>query len=79
MNKRQARLVEEVRRAQHNCRFEALARMLEAFGYLARESGSSHVVFRRAGSPPLTVPRSVPVKLIYVRKALDALLAIEEA
>ena len=53
--------------------------MLEAFGYLARESGSSHVVFRRAGSPPLTVPRSVPVKLIYVRKALDALLAIEEA
>jgi hypothetical protein len=51
--------------------------MLEAFGYVARETGSSHVVFRRPGSLALSIPKHKPVKRRYVDAALAAVLALE--
>lgn len=78
MDKQQQRLLEAVKATQANCRFEDLARLLEAFGYVARETGSSHVVFRRPGRTPLSVPRHRPVNRTYVRQALAAIAELEK-
>lgn len=75
MDKRLQRLFMKVLISRNNCRFDDIARLLEALGYVGRSSGSSHTTFRRPGSVPITVPFKRPVKRIYVDEVLKIALA----
>ena len=49
-------------------RFDELRKVLESFGYEMHSprSGSSHFTFRKAGCPPITIPKHEPIKTVYV-------------
>jgi len=50
-------------------RFEELKKVLESYGYVmnAPRSGSSHYTFRKNGCNPITIPKHIPIKLVYVQ------------
>lgn len=77
--KRLVKLAEDVMRNPRNVGFEELRRLLEGFGYECRQprGGSSHYVFRKPGSMPISVPRNRPVNKKYVTVVID-LLNLEE-
>lgn len=56
-----------------NISFEELKKVLENSGYKGENSGGSHWVFRKDGEVSLTIPYKRPVKIIYVKKVLEAL------
>lgn len=76
MEKRIGRLYQQVKANQKDCRFEDLAKLLEACGYELRKTASSHKTFRRAGATPITVVTRKPVKTVYVTAVLKAVKAI---
>ena len=49
-------------------RFEELRKVLESYGYDMKtpKSGSSHYTFRKSGCQPITIPKSEPIKKVYV-------------
>lgn len=49
-------------------RFVELRKVLESYGYEMHtpKGGSSHCVFRKSGSPPITIPKHEPIKKVYV-------------
>jgi predicted RNA binding protein YcfA (HicA-like mRNA interferase family) len=58
--------------------FEEIKVVLKAFGYNLKTKGSSHVVFRKQGCPPITVPKAKnKVKKCYLRRIIE-LLDLEE-
>ena len=48
--------------------FEELQKVLESYGYIATapKGGSSHYTFRKQGCQPITIPKHIPIKKIYV-------------
>ena len=54
-------------------RFDELRRVLEAYGYTAKQprSGSSHYTFRKPGCMPITIPKDEPIKKTYVEKVKE--------
>lgn len=50
-------------------RFEELKKILEKYGYVmnAPKSGSSHYTFRKKNCSPITIPKHVPIKTVYVK------------
>lgn len=60
-------------------RFAELQKILETYGYVMQQSGkgSSHYVFRKAGYPPVTIPKSEPIKRPYVESVRDVILREE--
>lgn len=77
--KRLVKLAEDVLRNPKNVDFNELCRLLEGFGYECRQprGGSSHYIFRKPGSMPISVPRNKPVNRKYVEQVID-LLNLEE-
>lgn len=77
--KRLVKLTGEVLRNPKAVGFEKLRRLLESFGYECRQprGGSSHYVFRKSGSMPISVPKDKPVNKKYVTVVID-LLNLEE-
>lgn len=77
--KRLVRLAGDILHNRKDVGFGELRRLLEGVGYECRQpkGGSSHYVFRRAGSMPISVPRDKPVNKRYVT-AVIALLNLEE-
>lgn len=77
--KRLVKLAESVLRNPKDVDFNDLCRLLEGFGYECRQprGGSSHYIFRRPGSMPISVPRNKPVNRKYVEQVID-LLNLEE-
>ncbi len=59
--------------------FNDLKRLLEGFSFECRQprGGSSHFVFRRPGTFPISVPKNRPVNKTYVDQVID-LLDLEE-
>lgn len=49
-------------------RFAELRKVLESCGYEMNgpKGGSSHYTFRKKGCPPITIPKSEPIKKVYV-------------
>jgi hypothetical protein len=76
---RKNRLRAEVEKNPRNCSFEAIERLLKAYGYINRGGSGSHAVFRRAGSLPISVPRRKPVKEQYVKTVLAAIGEIDRS
>ena len=77
--KRVVKLAEKIIRNLKDVGFDDLRRLLESFGYECRQprGGSSHYVFRKSGTMPISVPKDRPVNRKYVRVVID-LLNLEE-
>lgn len=81
MNENRARkLAEEIRHNPKNVPFDKLDRLLRFHGYEPKQGsgGTSHYVYRKAGSAHISVPKLRPfVRECYVRDVLR-LLHLEE-
>lgn len=77
--KRLVKLAVEILRNPKDVGFDELRRLLEGFGYECRQprGGSSHFIFRKPGSMPISVPKDKPVNKKYVTQVID-LLNLEE-
>ncbi len=62
------KLLDRVRRLSPDLRFEELKKILESYGYVMSDpkGGSSHYTFRKAGYPPITIPKHKPIKKVYI-------------
>lgn len=78
-DRRLVKLAEKILANRKNVEFKDIKRLLEGFGFECRQprGGSSHYVFRRAHTYPLSVPKDRPVNKAYVDAAID-LLELEE-
>jgi len=74
----QERLYARVEATRKNCHFDDVARLLEAYGYEQRRQKGSHVVFKRPGRSPITVPKARPVKEHYVDVVLGVIDELEK-
>ena len=63
--------IARLRQNPANVRFKDLDQLLCACGFVQRKTGSSHFIYKRPGSPSLSIPFGRPVKEVYVRKALQ--------
>lgn len=63
------KLLEKIKLLDKNMRFEELKKVLESYGYVmnALKSGSSHCTFRKNGCNPITIPKHIPIKVVYVQ------------
>lgn len=62
------KLLQQIYSLSKDLRFEELRKVLESYGYVMHSphKGSSHCTFRKPGRYPITIPRSEPIKKIYV-------------
>ena len=62
------KLIARICNLSKDIRFDELRKVLESYGYemKAPRSGSSHYTFRKQGCPPITIPKHVPIKKVYV-------------
>ena len=62
------KLLDRVRRLSPDLRSEELKKILESYGYVMSDpkGGSSHYTFRKAGYPPITIPKHKPIKKVYI-------------
>lgn len=62
------KLLRKITNLSKDVRFEDLKKILESYGYDMNtpNSGSSHYTFRKKGRNPITIPKSNPVKKVYV-------------
>lgn len=67
------KLLDRVRRLSPDLQFEELKKILESYGYVmsAPKGGSSHYTFRKAGYPPITIPKHKPIKKVYIEKVRE--------
>ena len=75
------KLLDKVRRLSPDLRFEELKKILESYGYVmsAPKGGSSHYTFRKAGYPPITIPKHKPIKKVYIEKVREVVEREEAA
>jgi predicted RNA binding protein YcfA (HicA-like mRNA interferase family) len=74
------KLIDKVMALDRNMRFDELSKVLNALGYNGKSPrhGSSHVIFRKEGKMPITVPVACPIKVAYVKMVKEAILSEEE-
>ena len=71
--------LERFRRNPKNVRFEELRDLLEKFGFMMKPGRGSHMVFRKEGVQPITIPKREPFLLCkYVKHALKRLDEISD-
>ena len=69
------KLAERVQSIDNKLRFDEIVKVLKKIGYTQNQpkGGSSHYTFRKQGFPPITIPKSEPIKKAYVELVRDAL------
>ena len=69
------KLLERIKALDHTMRFDEVRKVLESYGYTMGypRSGSSHRTFRKAGHPPITIPKHEPIKRIYIIMVKEAI------
>lgn len=69
------KLLEKVYSLSKDLRFDELKKILEAYGYTMKgtSGGSSHYTFRKKGVPPITIPKSNPIKRAYIELVREAI------
>ena len=62
------KLIARICTLSKDLRFDELRKVLEGYGYEmnAPRSGSSHYTFRKQDCMPITIPKHVPIKKVYV-------------
>lgn len=75
------KLLDRVRKLSPDLRFEELKKILESYGYemYAPRGGGSHYTFRKAGYPPITIPKHKPIKRVYIEMIREVVEREEEA
>ncbi len=75
------KLIERIQKLDKNLRFDEIRNVLKKLGYDMRSlsGGSSHMTFRKAGCPPITIPVHEPIKKIYVMMVKDAIESEENS
>ena len=75
------KLLDKVRRLSPDLRFEELKKILESYGYVMSDpkGGSSHYTFRKAGYPPITIPKHKPIKKVYIEMVREVVEREEAA
>lgn len=68
------KLIAEILEKDANLRFDELYKALVKIGYTPNQpqGGSSHYTFRKTGCMPITLPRHVPMKRVYINLVSDA-------
>lgn len=61
-------------------RFDEISKILESYGYKrsSPRGGSSHYIFRKAGSSPIVIPKHEPIKRVYVEMVKQVIERGEE-
>lgn len=74
-DKRLVKLAGKVLGNPKDVAFYDLRRLLEGFGFVCKSpsGGSSHFVFRKPGSMPISVPKDRPVNTAYVKQVIRLL------
>ena len=69
------KLLEKVYSLSKDLRFDELKKILEAYGYTMKgtSGGSRHYTFRKKGAPPITIPKSNPIKRAYIELVKEAI------
>ena len=67
------KLLQRISSLDTDLRFAELKKVLERYGYTMDETqgGSSHCTFRKSGKLPITIPRHVKIKKVYVKLVKD--------
>ena len=75
------KLLERVLKLAPDLRFEDLRKILESYGYemKAPGGGSSNCTFRKAGYPPITIPKHKPIKKVYIEMVREVVEREEAA
>lgn len=62
------KLLAKIMNLSKDLRFEELKKVLESYGYEMSNprGGSSHYTFRKRGCSPITIPKHIPIKKVYV-------------
>ena len=57
-----------------NLAYEELAKILNTYGYEAKETkgGSSHITFRKKNCLPVTIPRHGKINIAYIKLVREA-------
>lgn len=71
-DKRLVKLAGKVLGNPKDVAFDDLRRLLEGFGFVCK-SPSGGIVFRKAGSMPISVPKNRPVNAAYVKQVITLL------
>jgi hypothetical protein len=73
------KLLDEIKLSSKNLRFEQLAKALVRIGYTQSQpkSGSSHYKFSKKGKPALIIPKSSPVKEVYIEAVRKVVIEYE--
>lgn len=63
------KLLQRILTLPKDVRFEELKKILEYYGYEMSNpgTGGSHLTFRKKGCAPITIPKSSPIKVAYVK------------
>jgi len=75
------KLLEKARKLSPDLRFEELKKILESYEYVMSvpKGGSSHYTFRKAGYPPITIPKHKPIKKVYIERVREVVEREEAA
>lgn len=67
------KLLSKLKEMPNEMRFEELAKILEKYGYIYKETkgGSSHCTFRKKGKNPITIPRHGKISKVYIEKVKE--------
>ena len=73
------KLLKKITSLSKDMRFAELQKVLEAYDYTMKSpsGGSSHHTFRKAGKPPITIPKTEPINIAYV-KLVKSVIESEE-
>ena len=73
------KLIDEILKLNKNLRFADLSKALIKMGYTQNQpkGGSSHYTFRKAGKPPITIPKSPQINKVYIEMVRNTILEFE--
>jgi len=74
------KLIARILSLEPDIRFEELSKILISYGYAMHtpRGGSSHYTFRKAGCPPITIPKHKPIKKVYVEMVREIIESEEK-
>ena len=57
-------------------RYEEIKSILERFGFVGTESGSSHITFRKDGYINITIPRHGNINKVYIKMVRNVIAEV---
>ena len=57
-------------------RYEEIKAILERFGFVGTEVGSSHITYRKDGRMNVTIPRHGDISRVYIKMVRDAIIEV---